>query len=76
MKIILIVILSVFIKHTVLTQKRKNIALISPMSWNSWNYFEDDINEEKIKSIADAITTMWWTQSGNKRLGRCEIYQC
>ena len=34
-----------------------NLAMTPPMGWNSWNAFEKDIDEEKIKAIADAMVT-------------------
>ena len=36
-------------------QKFDNLALTPQMGWNSWNKFGCDINEEKIKGIADAF---------------------
>lgn len=34
------------------------IALTPPMGWNSWNVFGDDINEAKIRSMADAMVSL------------------
>ncbi|WP_433335705.1 glycoside hydrolase family 27 protein [Spirillospora sp. CA-294931] len=31
------------------------LALTPPMGWNSWNKFRCDVNEEKVRGIADAI---------------------
>jgi len=40
------------------------LALTPPMGWNSWNAFETDINEEKIRSIADAMVTSGMREAG------------
>lgn len=31
------------------------LAPTSPMGFKTWNYFGDDISEQKVKSIADAL---------------------
>jgi alpha-galactosidase len=33
------------------------LALTPPMGWNSWNAFEKEIDEDKIKAIADAMVS-------------------
>jgi alpha-galactosidase len=38
-------------------QKAEHIALTPPMGWNSWNCFSEDISDEKIKSMADAMVS-------------------
>ncbi|MHC4264877.1 MAG: ankyrin repeat domain-containing protein [Planctomycetota bacterium] len=40
------------------------LALTPPMGWNSWNAFETDINEEKIKQIADAMVDSGMRDAG------------
>ena len=47
----LILVLGVF---NIQAQK-KEIAQTPPMGWNSWNYFNCDINEDIVKEIADAM---------------------
>ncbi len=41
-----------------------DLAMTPPMGWNSWNAFEKDINEEKIKAIADAMVTSGMRDAG------------
>jgi hypothetical protein len=36
---------------------RSDLAMTPPMGWNSWNAFETDIDEKKIKAIADAMVS-------------------
>lgn len=40
------------------------LALTPPMGWNSWNFFEMNINEEKIKAIADAMVNSGMRDAG------------
>ena len=35
----------------------EKIALTPPMGWNSWNYFLDHIDEQKIRAAADAMVS-------------------
>jgi len=41
-----------------------NLAMTPPMGWNSWNAFEKDIDEQKIKAIADAMVTSGMSDAG------------
>ncbi|MHC4085971.1 MAG: NPCBM/NEW2 domain-containing protein [Planctomycetota bacterium] len=41
-----------------------NLALTPPMGWNSWNAFEADIDEKKIKQIADAMVDSGMRDAG------------
>jgi len=41
-----------------------NLALTPPMGWNSWNAFEKDIDEKKIKAIADAMVSSGMREAG------------
>jgi len=45
-------------------QKFERLALTPPMSWNSWNYFACDVNEELIKETADAIVSSGMRDAG------------
>ena len=38
-----------------MAQKREGLAMTPPMGWSSWNKFNVDIDEEKIRGIADAL---------------------
>jgi len=40
------------------------LAMTPPMGWNSWNAFEKDIDEQKIKAIADAMVTSGMREAG------------
>ncbi len=44
------------------------LAATPPMGWNSWNAFGADINEEKIKAIADAMVSSGMRDAGYKYL--------
>ena len=39
------------------TMNDKYLAITPPMGWNSWNTFSWEINEELIKTAADAFIT-------------------
>jgi hypothetical protein len=45
-----------------------SLAPTPPMGWNSWNAFEVDINEAKIKEIADAMVSSGMRDAGYKYL--------
>ncbi|MHC4425944.1 MAG: NPCBM/NEW2 domain-containing protein [Planctomycetota bacterium] len=40
------------------------LALTPPMGWNSWNAFEKEIDEKKIKAIADAMISSGMRDAG------------
>jgi len=40
------------------------LALTPPMGWNSWNAFEKDIDEDKIRAIADAMVSSGMREAG------------
>ena len=42
----------------------KFLGLTPPMGWNSWNTFTWEINEELIKSAADAFETQGLREAG------------
>ena len=41
-----------------------NLALTPPMGWNSWNAFEAEIDEKKIRQIADAMVDSGMRDAG------------
>ncbi len=43
---------------------KDSVALTPPMGWNSWNCFDKDIHEEKIKGIADAMVNSGMKDAG------------
>ncbi len=44
--------------------KGDGVALTPPMGWNSWNVFHENINEEQIKQIADAMVSSGMKDAG------------
>jgi alpha-galactosidase len=44
--------------------ERNSLAQTPPMGWNSWNKFACNVNEELIKSVADAIATNGMKEAG------------
>ncbi|HXD76942.1 MAG TPA: NPCBM/NEW2 domain-containing protein [Puia sp.] len=48
--------------------KDDGLALTPPMGWNSWNTFEADITEGKIKQIADAMAISGMRDAGYRYL--------
>ncbi len=62
-----IVLSMIFLLMTVAplySQKFEGLALTPPMGWNSWNYFQCNVNEEMIRQMADAMV-----ESGMKEAG-------
>ena len=49
---------------TLLGQDPGQIAATPPMGWNSWNCFRGDINEAKIKAMADAMVKSGMQDAG------------
>ena len=45
-------------------QKFANMAPTPPMGWNSWNFYNCNINEEKVKRIADAMASNGMKEAG------------
>ena len=45
-------------------QKYPNLAPTPPMGWNSWNFFNCNISEEKIKKMADAMASNGMKEAG------------
>ncbi|MCF4101172.1 glycoside hydrolase family 27 protein [Gillisia sp. M10.2A] len=48
----------------VYSQKFENLAQTPPMGWNTWNKFACNINEEVIKSAADAMVSSGMKDAG------------
>jgi len=49
-------------------QKFEKLALTPPMGWNTWNTFASDINETKIREIADVMVSNGMKEAGYKYL--------
>jgi len=47
-----------------LQAQKKEIAQTPPMGWNSWNYFNCNINENVVKEIADAMVVTGMAAAG------------
>jgi alpha-galactosidase len=45
-------------------QKNDKLALTPPMGWNSWNKFACEINEAKIREVADAMVSSGMKDAG------------
>jgi alpha-galactosidase len=45
-------------------QKYPGLAPTPPMGWNSWNFFNCNISEDKIKAMADAMSANGMKQAG------------
>ena len=45
-------------------QKFEGLALTPPMGWNSWNKFACDVNEAKIREVADAMVSTGMKDAG------------
>lgn len=54
-KLNILIVLLTFTLSAVKAQKFEGLAETPPMGWNSWNKFACDINENLIRSIADAM---------------------
>jgi len=63
-KLFLSIILALIIPDWLLAQPDASVAPTPPMGWNSWNCFRENVSEEKIKGIADAMV-----ESGMKDAG-------
>jgi len=56
--------LIIFGWNTSFAQKPEVIAPTPPMGWNSWNCFKAEIDEAKVKSIADAMVSSGMRDAG------------
>jgi alpha-galactosidase len=63
-KCYLLVALSALFSGMLSAQKFPNMAPTPPMGWNSWNYFNCNINENKIKQMADAMASNGMKDAG------------
>ena len=45
-------------------QKYPNLAPTPPMGWNSWNIFNCNINEDKVRKMADAMASNGMKEAG------------
>lgn len=59
--LLVIVMLATALLHA---QKYPDLAPTPPMGWNSWNFFNCNINEEKVKHMADAMASNGMKEAG------------
>jgi alpha-galactosidase len=64
MKKLILIIIFFCIANMLYSQKYEKLAQTPPMGWNSWNCFLDEIDEAKIKSIADAMVRSGMRDAG------------
>ena len=62
-KLILVSALLVFTMY-LNAQKYENLALTPPMGWNSWNKFAQNVDENMIREIADAMVATGMKDAG------------
>lgn len=55
-----------FVSCLSFAQKKTGLALTPPMGWNSWNCFKCDIDEAKVKTMADSISSNGMKEVGYK----------
>ena len=56
-------------------QKYNNLAPTPPMGWNSWNKFECKIDEQTIKSVADAMVVTGMKAAGYEYVNIDDCWQ-
>lgn len=61
-------VLLLFTSLTCYAEDRTVLAATPPMGWNSWNAFEKDIDENKIRAIADAMVSSGMRDAGYEYL--------
>lgn len=72
----LLIVFALLISFTLYAQKFQTLALTPPMGWNSWNYFEcEDINEQVVKEIADAMVTSGMKDAGYQYINIDDCWQ-
>jgi len=60
---------AMFLLHVIViaqTSDRNALAPTPPMGWMSWNFFGEDINEQGLKEMADAMVASGMAQAGYK----------
>lgn len=63
-KILAMCLISGLAVNTGFAQKYEELAKTPPMGWSSWNKFHEDIDETKIKTIADALVSSGLRDAG------------
>ena len=60
----ILILLTLFSTINGFGQKFDKLALTPPMGWNSWNKFACEINEAKIREVADAMVSSGMKDAG------------
>ncbi len=68
LKAVLVVLLVQSCLFKSLPAQSQQLALTPPMGWNSWNCFHENINEQQIKEIADAMVSSGMRDAGYEYL--------
>lgn len=65
-KILSIIILLIFqeVSSQIISSKGDLLAPTPPMGWMTWNYFSENINEQVLKEIADAMVSSGMKDAG------------
>ncbi len=74
MKPIFFVFVSLF-SSLLYSQKFEDLAKTPPMGWSSWNWFGCDINEEIVRSIADALVSSGMKDAGYEYINIDDCWQ-
>jgi alpha-galactosidase len=53
-----------FLYNPLMAQKPAGVAITPPMGWNSWNCFREDVDEARVRSIADAMVSSGMKDAG------------
>jgi|WetSurMetagenome_2_1015567.scaffolds.fasta_scaffold92417_2 hypothetical protein len=65
--VVFVLMISLFLSSCSEVEK-KGLALTPPMGWNSWNAFQGNINEAKIKEAADIMVSSGMRDAGYEYL--------
>ena len=50
-----LILAAAFLSATAFAQKFEGLALTPPMGWNSWNTFQDKIDDQLIRDTAETM---------------------
>jgi alpha-galactosidase len=60
----LVLLFLLFFAYDAYAQKFEDLARTPPMGWNSWNYFQCNVNEAMIREMADAMVASGMKDAG------------
>jgi len=61
---LLFVVIAAALVLTVQPSRAQDVALTPPMGWNSWNYFADKVNDQAVRTAADAMVASGMKDAG------------